>query len=244
MTTTLTFSPPTTGADAGPTPSGRLRRAGALAALVAAATYLIGLGLMGAYLVPAGFGDGGPADELAFLLDHRTTLYAFYLVLYLVGGVALAVLAVALHDRLRSAPTGLRPVAGALGLIWSGLLLATGMIALVGQRAVADLAATDPDRAATILSALSAVQDGLGGGIELVGGLWVLLVCLAARPHGLLGRRTCALGVVVGAAGILTVVPALEVLAVVFGLGFIAWFVATGLALARRPVADAGAAGS
>lgn len=236
MTTTFTFSPPTTAAP-GRTPSSRLRRAGAVAALVAAATYVIGLGLMGAYLVPAGFGDGGPAERLSFLLDHQTTLYAWYLVLYVVGGAALVVLTVALDDRLRAAPPGLRRVAGAFGLIWSGLLLATGMLALVGQRAVVDLQATDPDRAATVLTTLSAVQDGLGGGVEVVGGAWVLLLSLAARPLAALGRRIRVLGVVVGVAGILTILPGLPVLPAVFGLGFIAWFTATGVVLARGEAA-------
>ena len=35
--------------------------AGGLAALVKAVTYIAGFGLMGAYLVPEGFGDGDPS---------------------------------------------------------------------------------------------------------------------------------------------------------------------------------------
>lgn len=234
MTTTLTFTPPTTTAPAGTGDRSRLRRAGAAAAFAKAATYLIGFGVLGAYLAPAGFGDGGPEQRLSFLIGHQSTLYAWYFVLYVLGGVALTVLTIALHDRLRTASPGLRQVAGAFGLLWSGLLLASGMIALVGQRAVVDLHATDPDRAATVFETLSVVQDGLGGGIEIVGGLWILLISLAARPQGLLGRRLGALGIVIGAAGILTVVPGLEALAAVFGLGFIVWFVWMGVTLRRE----------
>ncbi|HEY5786500.1 MAG TPA: hypothetical protein VIT65_17160, partial [Microlunatus sp.] len=47
-----------------------LERVGGLAGFVIAATYLIGMGLMAAYLVPRGFLDGqaSPADSLTFLL--------------------------------------------------------------------------------------------------------------------------------------------------------------------------------
>jgi hypothetical protein len=78
------------------------------------------------------------------------------------------------------------------------------------------------------------VIEGLGGGVELVGGLWVLLISWAALRTGELGRVLNYLGVVVGVAGILTIVPALaEVGAMVFGLGQIVWFVWLGIVMLR-----------
>ena len=48
-------------------------------------------------------------------------------------------------------------------------------------------------------------------------------------------QRVHAAGLVVGTAGVLTVVPGLaEPSAVLFGLGFIAWFAWAGLVLRRR----------
>lgn len=41
------------------------------------------------------------------------------------------------------------------------------------------------------------------------------------------------LGVVIGVLGLLTVVPALEVLGAVFGLGLIVWFVWLGIVMLR-----------
>ena len=92
---------------------------------------------------------------------------------------------------------------------------------------------TDSSQAATVWLALSAVEDGLGGAIELPGGLWVLLLSWAALRAGGLPRALNYLGVVIGVAGILTVVPALEVLAAVFGLGFIVWFAWVGMVMLR-----------
>ena len=64
------------------------------------------------------------------------------------------------------------------------------MVALVGQRVAVELAATDHAEAVSTWSAVSVVQDALGGGIEMVGALWVLLVSAAAiRSSALPGAR-------------------------------------------------------
>lgn len=213
----------------------RLARAGAWGGLISAPTYIAGFGLLGAYLAPAGFleGEDDPAAAMRFLLDHQAVLYAWYTVLYLVAGAALAVLVVAMHDRLRSEEPGTSALATALGLIWSGLLFASGMIALVGQQAVVHLHEIDPAAATSTWTTVGIVQDALGGGIELVGGLWVLLVAWAGLSSGRLGRGLCRLGLVLGVAGVLTVVPAFAPAAAIFGLGFIGWFGWAGRTLQR-----------
>ena len=81
--------------------------------------------------------------------------------------------------------------------------------------------------------ALNSVEEALGGVIELPGGLWVLLLSWAALRAGGLPRALSYLGMVSGVAGILTVVPALEALTAVFGLGFIVWFVWLGVVMLR-----------
>ncbi len=58
---------------------------------------------------------------------------------------------------------------------------------------------------------------------------------------GGLPKALNSLGVVIGAAGRLTVVPALDVLVFVFGLGGIVWFVWLGIVMVRgSPSAAAG----
>jgi hypothetical protein len=202
---------------------------------VEALTYLIGFGVAAAYLAPAGFIDaqGDPAESLAFLLDHQATLYLWYLVLYLVAGVAVVVLALGIHDRLEEQSPALARTTTAFGLIWAGLVLASGMIALVGQRAAVELADTDRAEAVSTWSAVSVVQDAVGGSIEMVGALWVLLISVAALRSSVLPRGLAVLGAVVGVAGMVTLVPQAADAAALFGLGFIAWYVWTGLVLLR-----------
>jgi hypothetical protein len=73
------------------------------------------------------------------------------------------------------------------------------------------------------------VPEALVGRVEVVGGIWILLVTWAALLAGRLPRALNYLGVVIGLAGVLTVVPALEVLGIGFRLGEIVWFVWLGI---------------
>lgn len=92
---------------------------------------------------------------------------------------------------------------------------------------------TDPSRAATVWLAISSVLEELNGRIEIVDGVWILLVTWGALLAGRLPRALNYLGVVVGVAGVFTVVPALEVLRVGFGLGGLVWVVWLGIAMFR-----------
>ena len=74
---------------------------------------------------------------------------------------------------------------------------------------------------------------GLGGGNEVVGALWILLLSWAALRAGGLPRALNYLGVVISVAGLLTLVPALEMMGVIFGLGSIVWFVWVGIVMLR-----------
>jgi len=92
---------------------------------------------------------------------------------------------------------------------------------------------TDSAQAATVWLAISSVLEGLVGRVEVLGGLWILLVTWAALRRGGLPRALNYLGLMIGAAGILSVVPALEALGVGFRLGEIVWVVWLGMVMLR-----------
>jgi hypothetical protein len=209
-----------------------LQRVGGLAALTEAAIYVAGILY---FLVVLDYANvTGASQQVELFVANQGSLYAMNLLIYVVFGVVLVVLVLALHDRLKSgAPTTMQ-AATAFGLIWAGLVIASGMISNIGTTVVVDLYSTDPNQAAATWLAINPVVEGLGGGNEIVGGIWTLLVSVAALRAGLLHRALNYVGVVVGTAGILSAVPALgEVGGGIFGLTQIVWFVGLGLILLR-----------
>ena len=208
-------------------------RAGAIGGLAAAATFVFGIALFVTSLSDYTDPDATPAESVDFLIGHQTTLFVWYLVIFLIFGVAIIPLARALHGRLVDVSAQLADIGAVFAYIWAGLMFATGMISNIGIAAVADLQVTDPAAAENLWSAIDTITDGLGGGNELVGGMWILLVSLAAWGTGRLPAGLNILGIVSALAGLVTLIPGLSDVGMVFGLGSIAWFAWTGIVLFR-----------
>lgn len=210
-----------------------MQKAGGIAALYQGLAYVVGM--IGFLLVVNVGGIADPAQKVALLAEHQSFLALLHLIVYIVWGVAMVFLALAVHERLNSGATALMQAATSFGLIWAGLVLASGMIYTVGMQAVIDLAGTAPEQAAPTWLAIEAIFNGLGGGIEVVGGIWVLLLTVAAMRTGGLPRALNHLGLGVGLAGICTLIPAMsDISAAVFGLSQIVWFVWLGVVLLRN----------
>ena len=208
-----------------------LQKLGGISALIAAALYITGFALYLTVLDPSGY--DGHVRRVAFLTENQVASYIANLLIYVVFGVVLVVLVLALHARLKSGSEAIMQTATVFGLIWSGLVIASGMIANIGNSTVVSLFSENQDQAVALWLAISTVQESLGGGNEIVGGLWVLLLSWAALSTGKLSKALNSLGVLVGLAGIFTVVPGFDVLMDVFGLGQIVWFAWLGIHLLR-----------
>lgn len=211
------------------------QRMGGVAGLVAGVTFLVGLVMAGTVLADYTLDDPEPSEAVRFLVDHQAITYVWNTIIFIVFGAALVVLALALRRRLSARSSFTTQAATAFGLIWAGLVFAAGMIANIGLGTIAELHGTDVVGAETVWSALDAVQSGIGGGIEVVGGLWVLLVSWAALRAGALPKALNYLGFAAGAAAVVTIVPALEIVGAVFGLGLIVWFAGVGIVMLRTP---------
>jgi hypothetical protein len=165
------------------------------------------------------------ADKVDLILAHYASMYAVYLATYVVFGLAVGILTLALKERLHAeAPTVLVHLAAAVGWLWSAMLVASGLIFAYGMTAIHDLAASDQGNAVLAWRAIEPVALALGGaGGELLGGLWVLLVSLAILNGQGWPRILGWLGLVIGAVGLASTVPALHDAAVAFGLLVIIW---------------------
>ena len=212
----------------------RLQKVGGIAALYEAIAYVVGMVVFLAVVDYAGAAN--PAQKIALVIENQTALAMTNLVIYVLFGVALVVLSLALHEQLKAKSPAMMQIATALGLIWAGVVIASGMVFNVGMGVVAELYGADPVQATAVWTAINAVGNGIGGGVELLGGLWTLLVSLAALRAGLFGKGLNYLGVLVGVAGTITIIPALgELGGMIFGLTQIVWFAWLGIAMLRKP---------
>jgi hypothetical protein len=210
------------------------QKVGGLAALYLAAAFVAAMPYFLVFVKYPSVVD--PAEKVAMLAGNQGSMRVMYLVSYILFGIVLAVLALALYARLKDGAPLLAQAATAVGIIWAVVLVASGLIFNAGVAAVVGLHGTDPAQAVATWQAIEPIAQGLGGsGGELLGGLWVLLVGVAALRTGRLPKVLNWLGVAIGAAGLLSVVPALSEAAYGFGLLVIVWFAWLGIAMLRAP---------
>jgi len=152
--------------------------------------------------------------------------------IYILFGILLSVLVLALHQRLQSKSPTITRLATIFGVIWVALVIACGMIENIGLAAVIKLAIEQPEQAMETWFTISIITEGLGGGNEVVGGIWVLLVSIASFKTRCLPNLLTFFGMGVGIAGITTIYPA-DVLTEIFGLSQIVWFIWIGIAMQK-----------
>ncbi len=199
---------------------------GAIAANMAAMSFLVGFSLYFTLLMDTNYTrlDLEPLEKVKFLIENQSLLHIWYLIIYVFFGVTLALLCLILHQRLYQGSPLMTRLATVFGLIWVGLVIASGMIVTVGNNHVIEVYAQDPEQAAYLWLVVQVVTNALGGGNEIVGGLWMLLISLVALRSVELSRILVLSGLIIGTAGVLTIIPAWEILEAVFGFGCILWF--------------------
>lgn len=209
-----------------------LQKFGGIAALLMAISHLIGIVIFLVFLDYLSITD--PAQKVALNIENQMVIFSTNLLMYVFFGFALIVLSLALYERMKSGAPALMQVAVAVGIIWAGSLIASGMVANAGLATSVGLYAKDPTQAVLVFQGIEAVTNGLGNANgEILGGPLTLLISLAALRTGGLPKGLGILGVLVGAVGIITIIPLLNALTGLFGLGQIVWFVWLGIVLLR-----------
>ena len=219
-----------------------LQKMGGIAALIGAATNLLAI-VMFITLAPKGYGSDDPGQIVAFLADNQAFMRAWYQIIWLVFGVCLIFLSLALYERLKAGSPSRAQAVTIFPLIWAVLVIVVGILSINDLSTVVRLYGENPAQSATVWLTLNSVATGLGGGggETLVNALWILLLsCVALRAREL-PRVLNYLGLVIGVAGILTVLlTSLLLMAVIYGLGLIIWLAWLGIVMLRRsPVSAA-----
>lgn len=175
-----------------------------------------------------------PSQIMLFMRDNQLSFSAITFFMYIVFGCLLAILVAGINQRLRWKQSILIQVATIFGCVWVGLVVASGMISNVGLDSVLALAIENPQKAIDAWSVINILVESLGGGNELIGGLWVLLLSVAAIRVQEFSWPLNSLGIFVGSIGVLTIYPA-EILTEIFGVSQIVWFFWLGTVLLRNP---------
>ena len=206
-----------------------LQKMGGIAALYAGVAFIVG---MLGFLLVVGWPDD-PVQQVAVLVNNQVSLHILYVIVYQIWAVFLVVLTLALYERLKADSPAVMQTATAIGIIWATVVIASGMIFNIGMDNVVDLYGEDPAQATTVWLVIESVSDAIGGGNEILGGLWVLLISWAALQSRGLPRALNYLGIVIGAAGILSALPGLGDVGLIFGLVQIVWFIWVGIVMLR-----------
>jgi hypothetical protein len=218
----------------------KLQKVGGIAALYSAAALLFAM--VGYLLIVGTLDVVDPVEKVAQLVDNQAFLYVLNLIAYVIWGIVMVPLTLALHERLKAGSPAIMQTATAIGLIWACIVIASGQVSNMGMDTVVDLYRKDPARAAAAWVAIEPVANGLSSAQgEILGGTWMLLVSWAALRGRGLARALNYVGALVGAVGLLSAIPAIGVPGTaVFGLGKIVWSLWLGIVMLRgRPGAEA-----
>ena len=202
-----------------------IHRIGALASLGCAATFIFGFVLLLTQLTPYIEQKDNPAVAVKFVLENHGILSLWNFVIYIVFGVLLTILIIALYRRLPPVNSVISQLALVFGAVWVTMVIGSGMIANLGLTRVVEMANAHPSLAQSLWLSVITIKEGLGGSNELIGGLWVTLVSIVMWKARVYKRSMVFTGLMAGAAGIASTVPLFGALGAVFGIVLIAWFV-------------------
>lgn len=201
---------------------------------------LLGLIYIVAFIIYGGIlnypnANATETERLNFLSDNYFILSTVTFISYVLFGILLAVLVVSLHQRIKDSFPNLSILTSVFGIIWVGLVIASGMISNIGLSSVIEIGIDDPQKAMSIWSSVGIVSEGLGGGNEIVGGVWVLLLSIVTFKSLSFSKLLSVLGLFVGIVGVLTVLP-FDVFKEIFGISQIIWFIWIGISMIRKPL--------
>ena len=211
-----------------------LLRTGGFAAIGMALCYIsVAVIFFGLLDVPEGLNSLG---RMQFYLQQEYLLVSIgWGIGYLLFGVLLAILLQALRQAMPQNQSAVAALAERFGNIWVMLMMASGMVALVGMNMTLRLLDSSTDQALALYNTSNLLTNALGGGIELVGGLWVLLLSIAGLQQQRFAKVLHILGLIVGSLGIFTLLHTVPYLKDAFGITQLIWFIWLGVVLLRTP---------
>lgn len=179
--------------------------------------------------------DATTAEKIAYLIDHKALFNVTYVLGYVLFSCLLCFCVYVLSGLYQPVSPTVMAMATLFGYFWVVVLLCTGMVGITSNELLARYSTANPAAAEVIYYAGMLLTDSLGGGIEFIGGVWLLLLGATGWRHSLLSKPLSAFTLVKGAIGLATLFSAEPVLRVLFGITGIIWFLWMGMVMIKRP---------
>lgn len=165
-------------------------------------------------------------DKVGFILEHQGMLKISFLVGYVGFGCLLTAVSIGFYRTCEPKQMSLNTHVLIWGLFWALLLIATGLIGLTNISLLsAKIVIDDWDAASSLFYSGALLEQALGGGIEFVGGVWVLLIGLVVWQQRVSGMLFPVFSGLKGTIGVLTIISSESVLRDLFGITGIIWFI-------------------
>jgi Domain of unknown function (DUF4386) len=214
-----------------------LQKAGGISALIAAATYVFAMGLAASLLTPMLDSSLGFREFMIFLVANKLLVFVWHFSMYLLNGVCLTVLALALYERLKDDSPKLARIATVFGLFWISFVFLSGLITIHGTEVLINLYEKNQANAANLKLMIETVTTGIDYSDKLLGCLWVGFISLVAYQSSAFPRAVNIFGLAISLTGLIgTVIPALNSVSYIFGVGAIVWWLCIGIVMLREQI--------
>lgn len=163
------------------------------------------------------------SEQLAIISSYPVLVHITTLHIYVIFSFGIIVLATYLYLKLKDK----QPILGLLGLIsgviWATILIASGFITMGVTTLLIN--GTPASELVSAWQSIDIIQNALGGGNELIGGVFTGLISLALYKARFGGVATSILGALVFIGGTVSALPYLADIGIgIFVISQILWF--------------------
>lgn len=206
---------------------------GSVIAFLLAICYIIGFVCMFMFFKPLTNSFLPAKEKFNYILENKHQLTLWYFVIYVLFGIFLIPLVFIIKNYFNN--TKWSKLTSIFGYIWAAFVIASGFIFIIGIEKVSAIQVVDEQKL-TIWNTISILQEALGGGIELIGGFWVMLIGINGFIDKKGGLFFNVFSLLLGLIGVVTIIPFLFNLGGVFGLLQIIWFIVLGFKLQKNRI--------
>ncbi len=163
-------------------------------------------------------------EKIAFLALNYLPMFVIMNLIYVIFGIMIAFLSLIIYKLFKKSL--FNKIGLIFGLFWSFAVIFAGILFTIGMGKVIEINIIDPNLSIITWTIIEIIFSSIGGGTEILGGLWILIISILAMKNNIFNKYINILGIVVGLSGILSHIPYLDFFQMVFGIFQIIWFFA------------------